>query len=395
MKKLLLILFVAGLAGTALSCGSDNNAEVEPVISELTSEYDGKAMIDKPVTIVGSNFSKKISDNEVLLGVGLESVKAEIKEAAEDHIVFIAPDVKRDYIKVRVSVRGVESTSVLMEYIKEAPIDEPWDDTPTITLEGAVTKTVCPGVEWTTFHGRWEGEVRNINIIKTTLNEHNTIGVFFDYSHNGLDDLDQKCEHVGAIAGTNGPMKCCQFMRIDGVIKNPPTDQSAEPWTVNCAFTIDNNVIDIVKVKDNYDAAKLTNNTVGCAGPLLVFNGKIQSYSEETSVDFLKTTHPRTAIGISKDGKTVYQVAIDGRWDRSSNDERAIGMPTPLLSKFMRGLGCYKAMNLDGGGGTAMWVKGYGNSRNIVNRVSENRWDWNGTTLRATGNAVYIKTDQK
>ena len=79
-------------------------------------------------------------------------------------------------------------------------------------------------------------------------------------------------------------------------------------------------------------------------------------------------------------------------------------MSTDLLGKLMRALGCYKAMNFDGGGGTAMWVYGEGNARNIVNRVSENRtdysgntwiWDWNGTQLRPTGNAVYIKSDLK
>ena len=94
---------------------------------------------------------------------------------------------------------------------------------------------------------------------------------------------------------------------------------------------------------------------------------------------------------------------MDGRWTESSSTERAIGMSTELLGKMMRQLGCYKAMNFDGGGGTAMWVYGYGNSRNIVNRVSENRqdadgnwiWDWNGTKLRPTGNAVYIKSDLK
>ena len=113
------------------------------------------------------------------------------------------------------------------------------------------------------------------------------------------------------------------------------------------------------------------------------------------SEDFLKDTHPRTAIGLSKDGKTVIQVTVDGRWTSSNTSRRAIGMSTATLSKLMRGLGCYKAMNFDGGGGTAMWVYGQGNARNIVNRVSENRWNWDGTTLRAAGNAVYIKSDLK
>ena len=109
------------------------------------------------------------------------------------------------------------------------------------------------------------------------------------------------------------------------------------------------------------------------------------------------STHPRTAIGLSKDGKTVTQVTVDGRWYKEGwpAEQTAIGMSTALLSKLMRGLGCYKAMNFDGGGGTAMWVYGHGNSRSIVNHVSENLWDWNGTTLRLTGNAVYIKSDLK
>ena len=162
-----------------------------------------------------------------------------------------------------------------------------------------------------------------------------------------------------------------------------------------------------MKVQDNYKAKKFTNApdgsvdppantlTVGCAGPLLVYDGKVQVYPEDNTAEFLNTTHPRTAIGISKDGKTVVQVAVDGRWTQSSSAERAIGMTTPMLSQMMKGLGCYKAMNFDGGGGTAMWVYGEGNARNIVNRVCENRWNWNGTKLRPTGNAVYIKSDLK
>ena len=91
------------------------------------------------------------------------------------------------------------------------------------------------------------------------------------------------------------------------------------------------------------------------------------------------------------------QVAVDGRWTSTDTEIRAIGMPTPLLAKMMKGLGCYKALNFDGGGGTAMWVYGEGNARNIVNRVSENvdKDGWNGTKLRPTGNAVYIKSDLK
>ena len=290
--------------------------------------------------------------------------------------------------------------------------DEPWDDTPTLDFAklGGTTKTIVEGVEWTTFHGMWEGQVRNINIVRSKLNEHNKLGIYYNYGTtypggytptlaNGEDarDLDKKCIYLDAIAGTNGPMACCQFVRVDGAVMRQAKD--SEAWIANCALTIDGDVVDIVKVKDNYDAAKLTNKNVGCAGPLLVWEGKIQENTEDwlkaDTDKWLTSTHPRTAIGLSKDGKTIVQVAVDGRWTQSSSAERAIGMSTELLGKMMRGLGCYKAMNFDGGGGTAMWVYGQGNARNIVNRVSENRWDWNGTKLRPAGNAVYIKSDLK
>ena len=290
--------------------------------------------------------------------------------------------------------------------------EEPWDDTPTIdfTKLGGTTKTIVQGVEWTTFHGTWEGQIRNINIVRSKLDTHNKIGIYYNYGTSYPDgytptlkdgedprDLDKKCIYLDAVAGTNGPMACCQFVRVNGSVMRQPIESDA--WIANCAFTIDGDVVDIVKVKDNYDAAKLTNKNVGCAGPLLVWEGKIQKNSEEwlkaDTDKWLTTTHPRTAIGLSKDGKTVVQVAVDGRWTQSSSAERAIGMSTELLAKLMRGLGCYKAMNFDGGGGTAMWVYGQGNARNIVNHVCENRWVWDGTKLRPTGNAVYIKSDLK
>ena len=404
MKKLLLLLILPALAFAVSSCGgSDSGSDEQPAphISGITTDYDGKAVAGMPVQINGSNFSPKASDNKVLYGVGLQSTSLEVTEASESRLVFIAPDLSKDALKIRVSTKGKESNSVVLEFteLPKPGDDDPWDDTPTIKLEGAKTVKICEGVEWTTFHGTWEGKIRNINIVRTTLNEHNSLGIYFNYSHNGLDDLDQKCEYLDAVAGTNGPMACCHFVRVDGVIKHTPDER--QPWVVNSAITIDDGKVNIVKVKDNFDAQKLPNKNVGCAGPLLVWEGEVQKITDEWRAadtdKWLTTTHPRTAIGLSKDGKTVIQVAVDGRWSKTGwpEEQTAIGMSTELLGKLMRGLGCYKAMNFDGGGGTAMWVYGQGNSRNIVNHVSENRWDWNGTTLRPTGNAVYIKSDLK
>lgn len=286
--------------------------------------------------------------------------------------------------------RGEEHSIIKPPGFKEDPKEE----SSPIVLDGAVTKTICPGVEWTSFHGLWGGEMRNINIVKTILDEHNSLGIFFDYSHTGLDNLDEKCELMDAVAGTNGPAACCNFVRVNGAVKREANKQE-DYWIVNCALTIDGNVVDIVKVKDNFAARELPNKTVGCAGPLLVWEGEIQKYPEEGSAAYLKNTHPRTAIGISKDGKTVFQVAVDGRYDASDATKRAIGMSSQLLSMFMKGLGCYKAMNFDGGGGTAMWVYGEGDG-GIVNHPCDNSdWDHPQASLRATGNAVYVRCNLK
>lgn len=397
-KKLftfILLPFITLAACVGEGGGSTDN-QPEPIIESISTDHDGKAVAGESVTLHGKNFSPVASDNKVLYGIGLDAVALRVDESSEEHIVFTAPELIQTQIKIRVSTKGKESNSVVLEFVEK---EEPWDDKPTITLAGAKTVTIRPGVEWTTFHGKWEGQYRNINIVRTELNGKNHLGIYFNYtSDSGKLYLDEKCEYLGAVAGTNGPMACCQFVRVDGEVKHSPTDTS--PWIANSALTIDDgDAVDIVKVADNYAAKRLPNKNVGCAGPMLVWNGVIQENPQEWKAadtdNWLSTTHPRTAIGLSKDGKTVVQVTVDGRWSKKDwpVEQTAIGMSTQLLAKLMRGLGCYKAMNFDGGGGTAMWVYGQGNARHIVNHVCENRWNWDGTELRSTGNAVYITSD--
>ncbi len=392
------VVLISALA--LLSCGGKGDIGTDdkmpdPYIISVTTDYDGKAVAGKPVVLNGLNFSPDPAENKVLYGVGLDAVSLPVSESSEDHVVFMAPALEVFSLRIRVSVRGKESNHIILEYTTGSggTDDDPWSDTPTIELPGAVTKQVLPGVEWTSFHGLWEGQIRNINIVRTTLDGHNSLGIYYNYTTEGLRNLDEKCIYLDAIAGTNGPMACCHFVRVDGVDMHGVSEQ--DPWIVNCAITIDDGVPDIVKVNDNYGARRLASKNVGCAGPLLVWEGKIQDYPSWNNEGFLITTHPRTAIGLSKDRKTVVQVAVDGRWTSSDAAKRAIGMSTALLGKLMLGLGCYKAMNFDGGGGTAMYVYGEGDCGIVNHPTDNNDWDHPHASLRPTGNAVYIKSDYK
>jgi hypothetical protein len=75
---------------------------------------------------------------------------------------------------------------------------------------------------------------------------------------------------------------------------------------------------------------------------------------------FAATRHPRSAVGWRADG-TLLLVAVDGRQPGYS-----VGMSLPEMRALFRELGAVEALNLDGGGSTALVVRG-----RAVNRPSD------------------------
>lgn len=91
--------------------------------------------------------------------------------------------------------------------------------------------------------------------------------------------------------------------------------------------------------------------------------GKIGDYAH-TVAGF----HPRSAIGVDKDGTTLYLVAVNGRQESSR------GMRMSHLAELMISLGCYTAVNLDGGGSTNMVASTlWDEDIHVVNNPTENR----------------------
>ncbi len=62
--------------------------------------------------------------------------------------------------------------------------------------------------------------------------------------------------------------------------------------------------------------------------------------------------HPRTALGLSRDQKTLYLVVVDGR------SAASVGMTCAELAALLKGFGSWTAMNLDGGGSSTMYGEG-------------------------------------
>lgn len=106
-------------------------------------------------------------------------------------------------------------------------------------------------------------------------------------------------------------------------------------------------------------------------GAVLVENGEIPAFSAN-----ITGSHPRTALGLSKDSKTLYLITVDGR------QKSSIGMTQTELAEFLIEQNIYTALNLDGGGSTTMVAQKLGETDlSVINSPS-------GGTLRMVTNAL-------
>jgi len=110
------------------------------------------------------------------------------------------------------------------------------------------------------------------------------------------------------------------------------------------------------------------------AQPILVRDG--------TLVDgggaFWTTRHPRSAVAIHPDGKQIILLVVDGRSTASA------GMALGTLAQYLQHLGAHQAINLDGGGSSAIGTR-IGGKTMILNKPSDGRERPFPTGLGITG----------
>jgi hypothetical protein len=75
----------------------------------------------------------------------------------------------------------------------------------------------------------------------------------------------------------------------------------------------------------------------------------VPAVNTEGGPSFATTRHPRTAVGISRNGRRLLLLVVDGRQKGYSD-----GMTLRELAEVMRDLGARDAINLDGGGSTTL-----------------------------------------
>ena len=89
-------------------------------------------------------------------------------------------------------------------------------------------------------------------------------------------------------------------------------------------------------------------------GPVLIHDGRIRITNKEEQLfpDSKSDYHPRTAMGYTRDGQLIV-LAIQGR-----TPGVAAGATLEQEARILLSLGCYEALNLDGGGSSCLLVNG-------------------------------------
>lgn len=163
------------------------------------------------------------------------------------------------------------------------------------------------------------------------------------------------------------------YVRQNGVV----SDTTAFNPIYNAALIIsdDGNISFTPWDKDKERTYDSTRGSVLVSGPMLLCD---YAYSDlpKNNPGFVEARHPRTAMAIMPDGRSLL-ITVDGR-----QKDFAGGMSLQQLAHFLKIYGAEHALNLDGGGSTTAWSSSMPGSA-PVNSVS-------GSTERKVANIIFV-----
>lgn len=111
--------------------------------------------------------------------------------------------------------------------------------------------------------------------------------------------------------------------------------------------------------------------------PQLLDGTEVASGVASARPEFAAFRHPRTSVGVDVTSDRFWMVVVDGR-----QEARSAGMTLPELAELMAALGADEALNLDGGGSSAMLVRG-----RVANRPSDDAGE------RRVANSLWLVRD--
>lgn len=170
---------------------------------------------------------------------------------------------------------------------------------------------------------------------------------------------------IGVNAGFFGPvvneegvaMDAAGFVVANGRVASPPLPPEADSAVVKAVVCFEATQVfidDVLSCPPRYREGL-------AAGPRLLRDGLNVANPSNT------TRHPRTALGVSQNGEKVWIVVTDGRQAGYSE-----GATLAEMADLLKSLGAVNAINLDGGGSSALVFADPATGLRTLNRPIQN-----------------------
>jgi Phosphodiester glycosidase len=168
----------------------------------------------------------------------------------------------------------------------------------------------------------------------------------------GSDSIHYIMPHLSAIGIDKSNNADIAWIKTDTAAKNifavqyPPANYSIFKTSKTTGVAI---------VSDPNNFKKWKVQTAVGGGPVLLQEGEIKITNEEELMftgKAINDKHPRTAMGYTKDNKLIILV-VEGR-----NPGIADGATLTQEAQILKDLGCWEALNLDGGGSSCLLING-------------------------------------
>lgn len=206
-----------------------------------------------------------------------------------------------------------------------------------------------------------------VDSVNKVMDSSNKIGVFIS------SYVGEIAESLNAVVIDNADVK------IQGSFEfakgNPNLELSVPTKIENSKFVVVGDELkeyliptNTVIVQNKLEGFENVRGSIGGSNTVLVKDGLVNEDLLTTNDAFVIYKHPRSAVGIKKDG-SVFFFLNDGRDDKNN----VPGLKIDELAILMKNNGAVHAMNLDGGGSSTLAARNLDGTFEILNFLSDGR----------------------
>ncbi len=219
-----------------------------------------------------------------------------------------------------------------------------------------------------------------VSVVKYKARRHKTvIAQGPDGKHGTTSELAKEVGGRYAVNGSYFNMRTLYpttYTLVNGTLYG--TTHESEEYRINGVVALKKRKVDVIACgAEEYDAIAKKHHSILAAGPMLMEDGKPYELRDDA---FNNNRHPRTVFGTTRKGEVI-MVVIDGRFPGTAD-----GVSLKEATYIAHLLGMEDAINLDGGGSSAIWTAATG----VLSHPSDNKlYDHAGE--RSVPNAVVVK----